>query len=122
MQDLDDQQPSEKDFVQPEDISNARLKSVTKNSSLRNTLTWALRSWAKSISNNFIDYILSHEISYFQNKDPNDDLYSVSGRVVVYRASTSQVWGSINGLGKVDSAFHPHHIGSINEYQACLGS
>ncbi|GFX75850.1 hypothetical protein TNCV_2238221 [Trichonephila clavipes] len=28
-------------------------------------------------------------------------------RVVVYRASTPQVWGSINGLGKVDSAFHP---------------
>ncbi|GFT08219.1 hypothetical protein TNCV_3481631 [Trichonephila clavipes] len=45
MQDLDDQQPSEKD-VQPEDISNARLKSVKKNSSLRNTLTWALRSRA----------------------------------------------------------------------------
>ncbi|GFX99029.1 protein GVQW3 [Trichonephila clavipes] len=44
------------------------------------------------------------------------------GRVVVYRASTPQVLGSINGLGKVDSAFHPRYIGSINEYQACLGS
>ncbi|GFT68630.1 integrase catalytic domain-containing protein [Trichonephila clavipes] len=33
------------------------------------------------------------------------------GRVVVYRASTPQVLGSINGLGKVDSAFHPHYIG-----------
>ncbi|GFY19410.1 RNA-directed DNA polymerase from mobile element jockey [Trichonephila clavipes] len=43
-------------------------------------------------------------------------------RVVVYSASTSQVWGSINGLRKVDSAFHPRYIGSINEYQACLGS
>ncbi|GFT98861.1 DUF5641 domain-containing protein [Trichonephila clavipes] len=44
------------------------------------------------------------------------------GRVVAYRASTPQVWGSLNGLGKVDSAFHPRYIGSINEYQACLGS
>ncbi|GFV50608.1 integrase catalytic domain-containing protein [Trichonephila clavipes] len=44
------------------------------------------------------------------------------GRVVVYRASTPQVWGSINGLGKVDSAFHHCYIGSINEYQACLES
>ncbi|GFT31430.1 hypothetical protein TNCV_608511 [Trichonephila clavipes] len=43
-------------------------------------------------------------------------------RVVVYSAFTPQVWGSINGLGKVDSAFHPRYIGSINEYQACLGS
>ncbi|GFU90625.1 ubiquinol-cytochrome-c reductase complex assembly factor 1 [Trichonephila clavipes] len=43
------------------------------------------------------------------------------GRVVVYRASTPQVLGSINGLGKVDSAFHSRYIGSINEYQACLG-
>ncbi|GFT99111.1 hypothetical protein TNCV_3794611 [Trichonephila clavipes] len=43
-------------------------------------------------------------------------------RVVVYGASTPQVWGSINGLRKVDSAFHPRYIGSINEYQACLGS
>ncbi|GFT73547.1 hypothetical protein TNCV_4021491 [Trichonephila clavipes] len=46
----------------------------------------------------------------------------LSGRVVVYRASTPQVWGSINGLGKIDSAFYPRYIGSINEYQACLGS
>ncbi|GFS54402.1 hypothetical protein TNCV_4808931 [Trichonephila clavipes] len=44
------------------------------------------------------------------------------GRVAVYRASTPQVLGSINGLGKVDSTFHPRYIGSINEYQACLGS
>ncbi|GFT36678.1 hypothetical protein TNCV_3494811 [Trichonephila clavipes] len=44
------------------------------------------------------------------------------GRMVVYRVSTPQVLGSINGLGKVDSAFHPRYIGSINEYQACLGS
>ncbi|GFY11018.1 uncharacterized protein TNCV_2201261 [Trichonephila clavipes] len=43
-------------------------------------------------------------------------------RVVVYSASTPQVWGSINGLRKVDSAFHPRYIGSINEYQACFGS
>ncbi|GFW60062.1 hypothetical protein TNCV_4865171 [Trichonephila clavipes] len=47
---------------------------------------------------------------------------SNEGRVVVYRASTPQVWGSINGLDKVDSAFHPRYIGSINKYQACLGS
>ncbi|GFV62960.1 uncharacterized protein TNCV_206921, partial [Trichonephila clavipes] len=32
-----------------------------------------------------------------------------------------QVLGSINGLDKVDSAFHPHYIGSINEYQAAWG-
>ncbi|GFT27518.1 hypothetical protein TNCV_1276081 [Trichonephila clavipes] len=44
------------------------------------------------------------------------------GRVVVYRASTPQVLGSINGLGKVDSAFNPRYIGSINEYQAYFGS
>ncbi|GFX54874.1 hypothetical protein TNCV_3317911 [Trichonephila clavipes] len=43
-------------------------------------------------------------------------------RGVVYRASTPQVWGSINGLRKVDSAFHPGYIGSKNEYQACFGS
>ncbi|GFW99894.1 hypothetical protein TNCV_2126031 [Trichonephila clavipes] len=43
-------------------------------------------------------------------------------RVVVYSASTPQVWGSINGLRKVDSAFHPRYIRSINEYQACFGS
>ncbi|GFV48316.1 transposable element Tcb1 transposase [Trichonephila clavipes] len=47
---------------------------------------------------------------------------SVIGRVVVYRASSPQVLDSINGLGKVDSAFHPRYIGSINEYRACLGS
>ncbi|GFS80038.1 hypothetical protein TNCV_2988271 [Trichonephila clavipes] len=46
---------------------------------------------------------------------------SSEDRVVVYSASTPQVWGSINGLRKVDSAFHPRYIGSINEYQACLG-
>ncbi|GFY32698.1 uncharacterized protein TNCV_4638041 [Trichonephila clavipes] len=28
--------------------------------------------------------------------------------------------GSILGLGKVDSAFHPYCSGSINEYQACV--
>ncbi|GFV81306.1 WD repeat-containing protein 81 [Trichonephila clavipes] len=46
----------------------------------------------------------------------------LQGRMVVYRASTLQVLGSINGLDKVDSAFHVRYIGSINEYQACLGS
>ncbi|GFV74946.1 hypothetical protein TNCV_1041841 [Trichonephila clavipes] len=30
--------------------------------------------------------------------------------------------GSIPGLGKVDSAFHPYCSGSIKEYQACLGT
>ncbi|GFS84262.1 hypothetical protein TNCV_2365911 [Trichonephila clavipes] len=50
-----------------------------------------------------------------------DRLEELEGRVVVYRASTPQVWGCINGLGKVDSAFHPRYIGSINEYQALLG-
>ncbi|GFV96121.1 hypothetical protein TNCV_1870811 [Trichonephila clavipes] len=30
--------------------------------------------------------------------------------------------GSIPGLGKVDSTFHPYCSGSINEYQACLGT
>ncbi|GFU47513.1 hypothetical protein TNCV_2000181 [Trichonephila clavipes] len=44
------------------------------------------------------------------------------GRVVVYRACTPHGLGSINGLGKIDSAFHPRYIGSINEYQAYLGS
>ncbi|GFV16803.1 hypothetical protein TNCV_3363001 [Trichonephila clavipes] len=43
-------------------------------------------------------------------------LEDLEGRVVVYRASTPQILGSINGLGKVDSAFHPRYIGSINEY------
>ncbi|GFW00284.1 integrase catalytic domain-containing protein [Trichonephila clavipes] len=33
------------------------------------------------------------------------------GRVVVYRASTPQVWGSINGLGKIDSTFIPATLG-----------
>ncbi|GFW53125.1 hypothetical protein TNCV_3293731 [Trichonephila clavipes] len=44
-----------------------------------------------------------------------------AGRVVAYRASTLQVLGSTLGLGKVDSAFHLFS-GSINEYQACLGT
>ncbi|GFW90552.1 uncharacterized protein TNCV_565901 [Trichonephila clavipes] len=43
------------------------------------------------------------------------------GRMAVYRAFPPQVLGSINRLGKVDSAFHPLYIGWINEYQACLG-
>ncbi|GFW17802.1 transposable element Tc3 transposase [Trichonephila clavipes] len=30
--------------------------------------------------------------------------------------------GSIPGLGKVDSTFHRYFSGSINEYQACLGT
>ncbi|GFW73299.1 hypothetical protein TNCV_2799631 [Trichonephila clavipes] len=42
-------------------------------------------------------------------------------RVVVYRASTPQVLGSINGLDKVDSAFHPHYIGSINGTKLAWG-
>ncbi|GFS99483.1 hypothetical protein TNCV_4534511 [Trichonephila clavipes] len=48
--------------------------------------------------------------------------YPHKDRVEVYSASTPQVWGSINGLRKVDSAFPPHYIGSINEYQAWFGS
>ncbi|GFT75763.1 hypothetical protein TNCV_3125561 [Trichonephila clavipes] len=47
---------------------------------------------------------------------------TIFDRVVVYSASTPQVWGSINELRKADSAFHPRYIGSINEYQACFGS
>ncbi|GFW53559.1 hypothetical protein TNCV_4814651 [Trichonephila clavipes] len=39
-----------------------------------------------------------------------------------YRASTPQVRVSILGRGKVDSAFHLCHSGSINENQACLGT
>ncbi|GFV28807.1 dystonin [Trichonephila clavipes] len=54
--------------------------------------------------------------------DLEDDCKDIQDRVVVYSASTPQVWGSINGLLKVDSAFHPRYIGSINEYQACFGS
>ncbi|GFX87364.1 hypothetical protein TNCV_3369341 [Trichonephila clavipes] len=52
----------------------------------------------------------------------SNDFDNFKGRVVVYRTSTPQVLGSINGLGKVESAFHPRFIGSINEYQACLES
>ncbi|GFV30006.1 hypothetical protein TNCV_3100831 [Trichonephila clavipes] len=37
----------------------------------------------------------------------------------MYRASTSQVWGSNPGLGKINSALHPFS-GLTNEYQACL--
>ncbi|GFU58523.1 hypothetical protein TNCV_4894571 [Trichonephila clavipes] len=51
-----------------------------------------------------------------------DVSYSTMGRVVVYPASTPQVLGSINGPGNVNSAIHPCSIGSINEYQTCLGS
>ncbi|GFY36643.1 hypothetical protein TNCV_28471 [Trichonephila clavipes] len=42
MQNLDYQQPSEKDIVQLEDISNARPKSIKKmlGLSLKNMLTW----------------------------------------------------------------------------------
>ncbi|GFV87306.1 hypothetical protein TNCV_4032781 [Trichonephila clavipes] len=47
--------------------------------------------------------------------------YSIKKRVVAYRDSTSLNRGSILGLGKVDSACHPFS-GSINEYQACLGT
>ncbi|GFX36646.1 hypothetical protein TNCV_580251 [Trichonephila clavipes] len=46
---------------------------------------------------------------------------SAKGPVVAYRTSTPQVRGSILGLGKVDSAFDPFS-GSINEYQAFLGT
>ncbi|GFV05792.1 hypothetical protein TNCV_5035311 [Trichonephila clavipes] len=48
--------------------------------------------------------------------------YKCKRSSVVYRASTPQVLGSINGLGKVDSAFHPRCIGLMKDYQACLGS
>ncbi|GFX19828.1 hypothetical protein TNCV_1433891 [Trichonephila clavipes] len=41
--------------------------------------------------------------------------------MVGYRASTPQVRDSKPGLGVVDSAFYPFS-GSINEYQACLGT
>ncbi|GFY02291.1 hypothetical protein TNCV_3501731 [Trichonephila clavipes] len=71
MQDCDDQQPSEKDIVQPEDISNAPTEKGLENVGYEfenYTLTWP-----KSLSNNFI------EMSYFQNKDPNN-IYSVSVR------------------------------------------
>ncbi|GFS94385.1 hypothetical protein TNCV_2014191 [Trichonephila clavipes] len=44
-----------------------------------------------------------------------------SVRVVVYCASPPQVRGSNPGLVQVDSAFIPFS-GSINEYQACLGT
>ncbi|GFV62633.1 hypothetical protein TNCV_2528581 [Trichonephila clavipes] len=53
-----------------------------------------------------------------ESDDPSVEL----DRVLVYSANTPQVWGSINGLLKVDSAFHPRYIGSINEYQVCFGS
>ncbi|GFW98435.1 retrovirus-related Pol polyprotein from transposon opus [Trichonephila clavipes] len=54
---------------------------------------------------------------------PQDNIYrDGKDRVEVYSASTPQVFGSINGLRKLDSAFHPLYIGSINEYQACFGS
>ncbi|GFW97633.1 hypothetical protein TNCV_685031 [Trichonephila clavipes] len=43
-----------------------------------------------------------------------------SGRGVAFRFSTPQVQRSINGLGKINLAFHPLN-GSIDEYQACLG-
>ncbi|GFV51903.1 hypothetical protein TNCV_1322561 [Trichonephila clavipes] len=43
------------------------------------------------------------------------------GLVVEYRASKSQVWGSILGLGNIESTFYSFS-GSINEYQACLGT
>ncbi|GFT31044.1 hypothetical protein TNCV_1684001 [Trichonephila clavipes] len=89
-----------------------------------------------------VDHQKCHEFDISTTKDPSvmAEIYILSskqppqkirfnigrmlkmGRVVVYRASTPQVWGSINGLGKVDSAFDPRYIGSINEYQACLGS
>ncbi|GFU60026.1 hypothetical protein TNCV_3238051 [Trichonephila clavipes] len=46
-------------------------------------------------------------------KRPNED--ETRDRVVVYSASVTQVWGSINGQRKVDSAFHPRYIGSIHE-------
>ncbi|GFX29641.1 hypothetical protein TNCV_4777131 [Trichonephila clavipes] len=47
------------------------------------------------------------------------DVARPSGRVIAYHTSTPQVWGSILGLVKVDSAFHPF-IGSINGYQIIL--
>ncbi|GFT86710.1 hypothetical protein TNCV_1251711 [Trichonephila clavipes] len=42
----------------------------------------------------------------------HDSHSCIVDRVVVYSASTPQVWGSLNGLRKVDSAFHPRYIGS----------
>ncbi|GFU77249.1 hypothetical protein TNCV_4126261 [Trichonephila clavipes] len=48
----------------------------------------------------------------------NDMLVLSSGSISLFHTTSP---GSIPGLGKVDSSFHPF-IGSINEYQACLES
>ncbi|GFX01227.1 uncharacterized protein TNCV_4581931 [Trichonephila clavipes] len=67
MKDLDDQQHSEKDVVQREDISNALTEKYLENVGFEFEKYVDVCSWPISLNNNFIDYILSHEMSNFQN-------------------------------------------------------
>ncbi|GFU86686.1 uncharacterized protein TNCV_2881061 [Trichonephila clavipes] len=53
--------------------------------------------------------------------DLNCIVKRLGGRLVACCSSTPRSRGSILGLGKVDSTFHPMS-GSINKYQAFLGS
>ncbi|GFU24270.1 hypothetical protein TNCV_3395901 [Trichonephila clavipes] len=72
-----------------------------------------------NISENVVRLVGRHFPSYVESDYSKKNIAKMC---VVYSASTPQVWGSINGLRQVDSAFYPRYIGSINEYQACLGS
>ncbi|GFY31839.1 uncharacterized protein TNCV_4201471 [Trichonephila clavipes] len=79
MQDYDDQQPFEKDIVQPKGISNAPTVKCLENVGYQFENFTLAGVRGLNLLSNFIDYILSHEMSYFQNKDPNN-IYSVSVR------------------------------------------
>ncbi|GFX23622.1 uncharacterized protein TNCV_3595641 [Trichonephila clavipes] len=73
MQDIDDQLSSEKYVVQPEDMSHAPTKKCLKNGRFEFEKYVDVGFIAsKSLSNSFIYYIFSHEMSYFENKYPNN--------------------------------------------------
>ncbi|GFX00020.1 hypothetical protein TNCV_3080161 [Trichonephila clavipes] len=60
-----------------------------------------------------------HEFEPSTTKDPSYMGKRLNGRVIAYCASKPQVWGSIHGLDKFDSAFHSFNE-SKNEYHAFL--
>ncbi|GFU55304.1 zinc finger MYM-type protein 1 [Trichonephila clavipes] len=86
IQDLDDQQLLKKIMFSQRTLVTPRLKSVKK-IGFKFEKYVEVGSWLKSISNSFIYYIISHEISYFQNKDP---------MIYVVSEETLQRFNSVN--------------------------
>ncbi|GFU43175.1 hypothetical protein TNCV_3775471 [Trichonephila clavipes] len=102
--------------VNSDSQDNPNLKKITATQSLQSGSRTKKRTSGSSTKKNWRSS--AEESKAESRKEPGEQ----SGRVVVYLDSTPQIWGSINGLGKVDSEFQPRYIGSINEYQAGLES